>query len=78
MSQFAGETVVSVDQFSVSNESATQTCTQGNHDKIFHTFGPSVYHFPYGCRICIVGQVNRKSGIIFFHHVAKRNDIMPS
>ena len=56
MSQFTGESVMSIEQLSVDHNAGTNACAQGNHDEVLHTASHAIYHFTDGSGIGIVSQ----------------------
>ena len=66
VAQLTGKTVMTVDQFAVGNETASEASTQCNHQKVFHAFGTAINHLTDGCSIGVIGDDYRNSGEITF------------
>ena len=67
MTQFSGKTVVAINHLTVDNDTATYTCTQSNHDKIFHTTCSTISHFTDSCGVSVVSQCSRYTQALLEH-----------
>ena len=76
MAKFTSKTIVTVNQLTVDNDTATYTSTQCNHDEIFQTACCTVCHFTDSRRICIVCKCCRNTQT-FFEHSSQRNNSLP-
>jgi len=46
---------MTIDQFSIGDNTASYTRAKCDHDKIFHPFCCAIHHFTYGSCIGIIG-----------------------
>ena len=52
---------MSINDLTVDDDSASDTCTEGNHDKILHTPCSTIGHLTYGSGIRVIRKGYRKS-----------------
>ena len=76
MSQFSGKTIVTINHLTVDNDTATYTCTQSDHDEIFHTTCSTISHFTDSCGVGVVRQCSRDTQT-FLKHGCQRNYTFP-
>ena len=67
---------MTINHLTVDNDTATYTCTQSDHNKIFHTTGSAVSHFTDSSSISIIGQSSRNTQS-FFKHSSQRKNSFP-
>jgi len=77
VSQFPGKAILTIDQATIDHQSASQSGSQGDHNKVLKSFGISEEHLPESSSIGIIGNHCRKAEL-FFHELHKRNDPFPA
>src|SRR6185437_8735907 len=76
MSEFAGKTVVTVDEASVRDDAASDARPKRDHDKILHPLGGAVHLLADGGSIGVVGKYRRKLEFIP-DQLGQRNNAAP-
>ena len=59
MTHLAGEAIMSVDQLTAHDDTATDTCTESDLDEVLHTARCAISHFADGCCVGVVRQDDR-------------------
>lgn len=67
---------MTINQFAIGNNTTAYTCSQGNHDKVFHPFSSAIHHFTQCGGIGIVGQDNRQFKLVLYE-LCQRYDAFP-
>src|SRR5690606_28784695 len=76
VSDFTGDTVFSIQEDSVTDESTAETGPERNDNKIFHSLSGAVNHFTYSGGVGVVGDDCRDVKL-FAEHFRQRNDTFP-
>ena len=75
MPDLPGESIRSVNQFSVRNDAASKTGAQSDQDKILHAPGGAEKHFSERGGVGVIGD--RNGNLVIFSHLPLYIDIIP-
>ena len=76
MTKFSSKAVVTVDELSVSDDTATDTCTESDIYEILHTLSHTILHLADGGSIGIIGNLCREACLLL-DEPAQRNNAPP-
>ena len=73
MTEFAGKSVMTIDNLTIDDNTAADTCAEGNHDEVLHTARSSVGHLTHCSSIGIICKSYRNTVHLLFQEVGNRN-----
>ena len=56
---------MTVKHLTIDHDTASDTCSEGDHDEILHTLGSAVSHFTDSSSVCVICKSNRKTAHSF-------------